>query len=270
MSRMLGIWGAYMPFATAAALLLGPAFIAVSGWRGWWWLLGALSLAMAVVLARTVPRDQPRPASGPAWGGRIRQTLGARGPWLVSLAFGVYSAQWLAVIGFLPTIYHVAGFNPATAAFATALAAAVNMVGNIASGRLLQRGWRAPVLLAIGYVTMGAGGVLAFSGLLGDGGAAAVLRYAAVLCFSAVGGIVPGTLFSMAVRLAPSEQTVSTTIGWMQQWSAFGQFTGPPLVAWVAARSGGWQWSWVVTGACALAGLALAALSTRLATVRRA
>jgi hypothetical protein len=53
---------------------------------------------------------------------------------------------------------------------------------------------------------------------------------------------------------------VSTTVGWMQQWSSFGQFAGPPLVAWVATQAGGWQWSWLVTGACALAGLALASL----------
>ena len=73
-----------------------------------------------------------------------------------------------------------------------------------------------------------------------------------------VGGIIPATLFALAVKLAPSESTVSTSIGWMQQWSAIGQFFGPPLVALVASRMGGWQWTWVVTGACALVGLVLA------------
>jgi MFS family permease len=84
------------------------------------------------------------------------------------------------------------------------------------------------------------------------------LRYLGVLLFSMVGGMIPGTLFSLAVRLAPSDSTVSTTVGWMQQWSAFGQFAGPPLVAWVAGRMGGWQWTWVVTGLCSLAGVLLA------------
>ena len=82
------------------------------------------------------------------------------------------------------------------------------------------------------------------------------LRFVAVVLFSAVGGLIPGTLFSMAVRLAPSESTVSTTVGWMQQWSALGQFAGPPLVAAVAAQLGGWQWTWCVTlTLCALGGL---------------
>lgn len=34
LAGMLGLWGAYMPFGTAMALLFGPAFIAASGWQG--------------------------------------------------------------------------------------------------------------------------------------------------------------------------------------------------------------------------------------------
>jgi MFS family permease len=65
-------------------------------------------------------------------------------------------------------------------------------------------------------------------------------------------------MFSLAVHVAPSERTVSTTVGWMQQCSSTGQFFGPPLVAWVAAQAGGWQWTWVLTGLTSLAGLWLA------------
>lgn len=258
MSAMLGVWGAYMPFATALALLCGPAWMAWAGWPAWWWLLGGLSLSMAALLAWALPPDPRGAASSSSWRSRIRETIGARGPWLVALAFGVYSAQWLSVIGFLPSIYRAAGIAPGTAAIATAVAAAVNMTGNMASGRLLQRGVPAAYLLAAGFITMGAGSVLAFSGALPMQGAGALGRFAAVLAFSSVGGVIPGTLFSLAVRFAPDETTVSTTVGWMQQWSGFGQFAGPPLVAWVAARTGGWQWSWTVTGTCAIAGLVLA------------
>jgi MFS family permease len=60
--------------------------------------------------------------------------------------------------------------------------------------------------------------------------------------------------------MAPDESTVSTTVGWMQQWSAFGQFAGPPLAAWVAARAGGWHAMWWVTGGCAVIGMGIAGL----------
>ena len=85
-----------------------------------------------------------------------------------------------------------------------------------------------------------------------------------MLAFSAIGGVIPGTLFALAVHVAPSEHTLSTTVGWMQQWSAFGQFVGPPLVAWVAGVAGGWHFTWLVTGACSLVGLLLAAFIARL------
>jgi MFS family permease len=76
--------------------------------------------------------------------------------------------------------------------------------------------------------------------------------------------LVPATLFSLAIRLAPSADTVSTTVGWIQQWSALGQFVGPPLVAWVAAVAGGWQWTGWVTAASSGLGMLLAVLLHRL------
>jgi MFS transporter, CP family, cyanate transporter len=258
---VLGLWGAYMPIGTAAALLVGPALIALAGWPAWWWLLGLLSLVMAGVLWLAVPAQVDQHVGGSALGtrGRIARTIAAPGPWLASLACAVYSAQWLAVIGFLPTIYAQAGLAIAYAAVATALAAAVNMIGNIASGRLLQRGVKAPLLLQCGYAAMGLGAVLAFAPWGENGAWQALVRYAGVLLFSTVGGLVPGTLFSLAVRVAPDDSTVSSTVGWMQQWSAFGQFVGPPLAAWAAARAGGWHLTWWVTGAFALAGMGIAA-----------
>jgi MFS family permease len=268
MNRTLGLWGAYMPFGTAVALAGGPAVIALSGWPGWWWLLAAASAFMALWLAVALPADAAAHAPGrQGWAGRLRVTLASAGPWLVALAFATYSAQWLAVIGFLPSMYAQAGFAPALAGLATGFAAAMNIVGNVASGRQLQRGARPERLLHAGFVAMAAGGIVAFSPLADGFGAGpgALLRYAAVLVFSSAGGLIPGTLFSLAVRLAPGEHTISTTVGWMQQWSAAGQLAGPPLVAWVAVRSGGWQWSWLVTAAFAVAGLALSFFLGRLA-----
>ena len=268
----MGLWGAYMPLGTALALLAGPWVIAAAGWPLWWSGVAAVSALMAAWLAWAVPADPPmRRDAGAAtggWGLRLRQTLGAPGPWLIALCFAMYSGQWLAVIGFLPAIYAQAGVAGSAAAVATALAAAVNMVGNIGSGRLLQRGVAPHSLLRIGFGVMGLAGVAAFAPLWGwADGAALALQYTAVLLFSMVGGMIPGTLFFLSVQLAPNERTVSTTVGWMQQWSSLGQFAGPPLVAWVAVRAGSWQWSWLVTGGCALAGMFLAgAIASRMAS----
>ncbi len=263
MSGTLGLWGAYMPLGTAMSLLAGPLVIAAVGWQGWWWLLAAVSAGMALWLSVALPADAETaraPADRQHWGARLRLALSSRGPWLVALCFAMYAAQWLAVIGFLPSVYVQAGLAPGIAGAATALAAAANISGNVISGRLLQRGVRPQHLLYIGYTAMALGGFLAFAQIWSgmDNALAAAARYCAVLMFSAVGGLIPGTLFSLAVRLAPGENTVSATMGWVQQWSAAGQLAGPPLVAWVATRAGGWHLSWLVTGGCALVGLWLA------------
>ncbi|MBL8290135.1 MAG: MFS transporter [Rubrivivax sp.] len=276
----LGLWGAYMPLGTTLALLAGPWVIEAAGWRLWWWALAAVSAAMALWLAREVPRAAaaavpaaaapgaaaPPPPSLPA---RLARTLASRGPWLLAAAFGVYSGQWLAVIGFLPTIYAQGGTALGAAGLLTAAAAAANMVGNIGAGRLLHAGVQPERLLYAGYAVMAACALLAFVVVPGAAAEPAqpllppAARFVAVLLFSGVGGLVPATLFALAVRVAPGEGTLSTTVGWMQQGSAIGQFAGPPLVAWVAGLAGGWHLTWLVTGACSLTGLALGAALAR-------
>ena len=278
LSRMLGVWGAYMPGGTALALLIGPLWITLpgqwGGWSGWWLLLSALSLVAAGFVWHGIPADGRRilptkTAATPlmqhamtvSWWSRLRLTLGSKGPWLVALCFAVYAGQWQAVVGFLPSIYAQSGVDAGWIGVMSAGVAAVNVIGNIASGRLLQRGWQAVHLLRIGYLAMALGAFLCFaeSGVGATEGwqLSATLRYVAVLGFSAIGGLIPGTLFMLSVRLAPSDSTVSTTVGFMQQLSALGQFAGPPLVASVALAAGGWRWTWLVTGGCSVLGLVL-------------
>lgn len=269
---MLGVFGICMPLATALALLGGPLLLPLMGWPQWWWLMAALSAAMAMAILTGVPSDAARArlaglaaasgatvskASRPGWAqglGALRLTLTSAGPWLVALTFAFYASQWQAVMGFLPSIYASSELGVVLKAVLTALAAAANIVGNLAAGALLQRGVPAARVLAWGFVCMAVGAWLTFEAFWT---LPAALRYAALLGFSMMGGLIPGSLFSLAVRLAPGENAISTTVGWMTQCSALGQFAGPPLVGWVAGLAGGWQWTWAVTGGCCLVGLLL-------------
>lgn len=263
--RMMGLWGTYMPLGTALALLLGPGVIALWTWPVWWSGLALVSGLMAILVWRCVPADDAQDASDTlGWRWRLRETARTPGPWLLALCFAVYSGQWIAVVGFLPSIYALAGLPAGASALLTAAVALVNITGNAASGYLLQRGWSAQRLLTTGFAAMAGGTVLAFATRVVDLGAPPALRFIAVMVFSGVGGLIPGTLFSLSVRLSPHAATVSSTVGLMQQLSATGQFFGPPAIAWVAVAMGGWSQTWWVTGACCALGCLLAQRIERL------
>jgi MFS family permease len=269
LAPVLGYWGTYMPVGMSLALLVGPFWLEQAAWPTWWFLFSLLSVGMAWVLKRGVaedPTETLHPFEVAAMVQRLRMTLSAIGPWVIAAMFGVYSSQWLAVVGFLPSIYAAAGVKGAALAILSALAAAANIIGNMMSGRLLQRGWSERSTLLIGYAVMAIGSWLAFDPITHD---APWVRYGAVLLFSSIGGLIPGTLFSLGVKLAPAPQLVGSTVGWMQQLSATGQFIGPPLAAALAMAVGGWQLTWLFTGSCCAAGALLAWLVSRHPLIRK-
>ena len=259
-TRVLGVWGAYVPFGTAVGMLVGPRVLAAFSWPVWWWIVAAGTGVMAVAVWLRVPPDPVRSGTGEvaavSWRERASLTVRSRGPWLGALTFGVYAAQWMAVIGFLPTLYAASGWRGALGATLTATVAAVNVVGNVSAGVLLHHGWRAEVVVGVGFAGQVIGAFLAFATLTES---QPVVRFAGALIFSTVGGLVPGGIFALAPTLAPGESTISTTVGWIQQWSSAGQVAGPPVVAWIATALGGWQWTWVFSLACCVAGALLAA-----------
>ena len=257
-NERMGWWGAYMPSGTALALVGGPWIMAAGGWSGWWMVLAGLAALAAAWSAYALPPESthlthPTP-SHTSWAAPVRDTITARGPWLLALTFAAYSSQWLTVIGFLPTLYADAGIAASTAGLLTAGVALANVLGNVASGRLLQRGVPRLMLLWTGFATMACGAFVAF-GL--EAQTSPGMRYVAVWLFSAVGGLIPGTLFATAVHVAPNERALPTVMGWLIQWSAVGQFVGPPLAAWWTSHHGGWSTTWVTTGSAAVLGAVL-------------
>lgn len=265
LSQSMGLWGTYMPAGTALALLLGPLAADGVGWRAWWVALALLAAAGAAMAAWRLDggidaRARAAGAPGTGWSGVLRASVGVPGPWFVGATFACYAAQWLTVIGFLPTIHAEAGLTGAQAGALTALVALVNVGGNVAAGRLLQRGWRPCRLLHLGFGAMALGAWVAF-GLHGE--VSALCRHVALLVFSAVGGLIPATLFTCAVRVAPGGAAVPVVVGLTLQCSALGQFAGPPLAAAWAAAHGGWSSTWMATGAAAAAGALLAGLLCR-------
>ena len=257
LSTAMGFWGTFMPTGTATALLLGPALMADFGWATWWETLGAIALLMALLFNMGVPRAAVAVAGArPPAANLQRLRLVWRTPqvWRVALAFACYSGQWLVIIGFLPTLLQTGGMSAGLAGTIAAIASAVNIVGNIAGGRLLQKGVPSQRVLGIAFATMAAGAFVVF-GTPSD--TPLIVKLVAVLMFSGVGGMIPGSLFSLAVRAAPTEDTASTALGWTTQMSMLGQFSMPPVAAALASGYGNWSLTWIATGALSLMGIYL-------------
>ena len=257
LSTAMGFWGTFMPTGTATALLLGPVLMAHFGWATWWETLGAIALLMALLFNMGVPRAAVAVAGArPPAANLQRLRLVWRTPqvWRVALAFACYSGQWLVIIGFLPTLLQTGGMSAGLAGTIAAIASAVNIVGNIAGGRLLQKGVPSQRVLGIAFATMAAGAFVVF-GTPSD--TPLIVKLVAVLMFSGVGGMIPGSLFSLAVRAAPTEDTASTALGWTTQMSLLGQFSMPPIAAALATAHGSWGLTWVVTVSLCLIGILL-------------
>ncbi|MFM1722934.1 MFS transporter [Rhodococcus sp. PAM 2766] len=256
----LGLWGIYMPLGQFAAILLGPWVIGAIGWRGLWAANAGLLLACAALVVAVVPRVAGVPAASagakraPVW----RNPAAV----LIAVAFGTYSLQYLAVIGFLPTMYAAGGWADSSAAILTALVVFGNIVGNVGAGILLHRGVLPGTLVAVAATSMGLAAVLVYAGWAPFG-----LSYGGAIAFALLGGLLPAAVFAAVPSAARGPREIGPVNGLVVQMSNLGSIVGPPAVAFVATHVGGWSMSPLVLTttavACLAAGLGLRARESR-------
>jgi len=250
-AKIMGLWGAYMPTGTATMILLSPLALATIGWRGLWLVIAGLLLCLAVGVWLITRGQEPQSSSAHNWGG-VQQTLARPGPWLIALCFGVYAGQFIAVMGFLPTLLVGLGLAGSAAAGLTALAVAANILGNLAIGPLMGRGWPRWVLIVAAGLTMAAADLVIFQESW-----PLVWRFGAVVLLSAVGGVIPGSLMAGAAFHAPTPGLLGTTTGLMMQGANLGQMLTPPAVAALVAATGQWEFAPLVLLPLALASVGI-------------
>lgn len=254
-----GLWGCFMPFGTATAMMAAPG-LPLIGWRGLWLTMAALLACYAVLIHRRMPHPAV-PAAAPS-GHLLRDiatTVKGPGPLLLSLLFVPYSASYAALTGFLPTLLiERMALSPGVAGMLTAVVAAVNIIGNISTGPLLR--WGLPRWSAIA----GACAVFALTSFaIFAPGMPSVLAYALCLIFSAVGGLLPGCVLGAAAIYAPERRLVPVTLGLLMQGSNLGQLMGPVAVG-AAVVAFGWEGARLVLVPASVLGVALALVLRRM------
>lgn len=246
----VGGWGAFMPTGTASMMLIAPVLLgdADIGWRGLWIANGVIAGAYAVFLTFAT-RDLviKKPASLRRSPLRdVRDLLRSPAPFLLGIFYGTYTGNYLAVFGFLPTmLIDELGVTRTVAAVMTAIAVALNIIGNVLGGWLRKRNVSLLTIHIAGCLLIGTTAIGIFSGSLSG-----EMRYALAVLYSTFCGIIPGATLGSVAALAPRPDLAGTAMGWLVQGGAVGSLVLPPLVALAVSTGGGWQAApWVVAGA---------------------
>lgn len=238
-ARALGLWSSYMPAGGSAALLCAPLVIAAWGWSGLWLVLASAAIAAAIVFARMIPETPPSAVRSRRL---LVEALTQPGNLAMSALFLFYTAQWTSVLIWLPTFLVDRGLSTAIGASAAAAMVLANIPGNLAAGLILARGVpRGTLVVGTAAAAALCEGVMFSEGLPGE------LRFGAVLAFSMIAGVIPGSIFAGLPVHAPTPQHIATGNGMTLQTSQIGQFLGPMAIAWIATHAGGWSASlWVL------------------------
>jgi MFS family permease len=258
--RALAGWAAFMPLGFTAMLLISALTLEGIGWRPIWLIAGGITLLWAAVLgAGTGEGGEGRRDALLSLAGSLALNLRQRGALLAAACYGLYAAQHLGMMTWLPTILtDTRAAGPLAGALLTAMVLMANAGGNFAAAWALGRGvpiWR---LLALGSLGMLCVELLVFHAGLPD-----ALRLALLVLFGLAGGLIPASALAAAPVYAPSPALVGVLSGLMVMATNIGQLTGPPLMA--SARVAAGDWSGTVL---LLAGLAVAALACALASAR--
>jgi predicted MFS family arabinose efflux permease len=168
--------------------------------------------------------------------------------------------MFFALFSFLPVLLmEQMDVSHQTAGLLSALASAVNVLGNLAAGLLLSRGVSRAVLLAGASITMGVVSFGIFLPLL-----PAAATFALCMLFSAVGGLIPATILSSAPIVAPTAGLVPVVLGLIIQGNNLGQILGPMAVGSAIERFGWSSAAYAVAGAALVATALVAVFGKRI------
>jgi MFS family permease len=252
---VLAVFAAHLPFGSVVMMLVGAQALSF-GWQTLWLVNGAVVLGYALAIAGMRIDEPPAVhAASRSLLGNIGAVLGAPGPVLLALAFGIYTFQYLALSGLLPTLLvERMGLSIMAAGTVSAIAVAANAVGNMSAGALIRLG--VPV-----WITLMA--AFAFVGLAAVGifWAAAPVALVAVLAAASLGltGLIPGSIYAAAPRIAPTSAILAIALGLINQASNLGNLAGPSTMAFTVQWLG-WSGAPLLFAAVAITGVTIALL----------
>ena len=262
MNLAVGWWAAFMGIATFFGILGTAISLQFISWQTWWFILGLITLVPIALILKFVSATDPGGGSSPKTAFRkIVVTASSGRVWVSGLIFGCYTVQWMAIVGFLPSIFSEDGLSPLLGGLFSAVVGGLNALGAIATGVLLQRGIAGKKLMLASFIIMAITALLTFA--IDFPASLVLLQVLCVGVFSFSGAAIPATMTRIAVDLAPQGGSAPASMGLMQQVFNIGNFTGPMLVAWLVTLTGGWSSTWWVSAVFSAVGITLVMILLR-------
>lgn len=251
---VMGLWSAFMPFGSGGMLFLAPVLQSFGGWRLSWVVASVLSLLGVVTVALVChwQRESLHSLKNVGSTGKLTD-MRQRESIAVALCFLCYSFQFVSVTTFLPTLLvQDSGMQLANASYWAALVLLSNAIGNLAAGWLINAGLKQSHILAVTFLFMGFFACIALSV------SHTPVRITAAILMSAIGGVIPGTLFSTAAIIASSAASVGIIIGFMIMGLGTGQLSGPMAMTRLIEWTGHWYSGGMMTLVVAVLGAVFA------------
>src|SRR6516165_5469039 len=153
---VFGVWTIYFATGSVIVMLAGPPLLAF-GWQSLWLITGLIAVGYAGVIWWMAPvAGKSQIMDGRAYA-QLRHIIRSPGPALLALSFGLYSVQYHALTGLLPTLLvERLGLSISQAGTISAGTIVANGLGAASAGLLLRKGIALWVTISIGFGCMGA------------------------------------------------------------------------------------------------------------------
>ena len=137
---VMGIWGGFMPFGCAFAIISAPYLIEQGGWQLVWQAGLVFSVFVCLLGWLFIPNDS-KPIRYNFDIAPLRRAVSLPLLMFVGLSFACHSLVYQTLIQFTPLITgSFAGISPTEGALITGIFCLMNFFGNLIAGRALQRG----------------------------------------------------------------------------------------------------------------------------------
>lgn len=256
---VFGLWGTFMPSGIALTLLLFYLLPDDFGWRHGWLLVSAAQLVVFAVFHAVFRNSEQENLATPGTASSFSTVARQLTPWIIGLTFLCYSAQWITMMTWLPSLLGTMNSSLPFTGLGAVFVIGANIIGNIAGAIWMRKTGRRFTLLA--SVFLG----LAFSIFAAFEVAQSIeSKLALMLLFSLLGGMIPATLLEAATSMARHPSDISTMHGFTMQGSNIGALAGPPILGLLFDLKGDWAVMWPFAAIASALGIVAAGLLYRL------